>query len=139
MIRTAIAAALIATATIVPTAHAEPGYHAAALNVCGFAFNRNPYLLHTAVVVGGIVRCEPKPPLKFRIDVQLWYKARGASPQPEGMPVSDKTIPNPNLQVATMALDCRTGLWQGRIKMEATWDTGIDKASKETEWTFIGC
>ncbi|MEU0503044.1 hypothetical protein [Nocardia sp. NPDC005998] len=38
-----------------------------------------------------------------------------------------------------MALDCVPGVWQGRIVMRATWDTGTDEGRNETIPTFIQC
>lgn len=139
-IRTLVAATLIATAAIVPaTTHADPGYQTARSGrACTFAFNREPYLLHQAVVIGGQVECTPAP-LAFRLELQLFHRSGTSGPQPMGEGAVVTQIPNPRVQVATMALDCVRGLWQGRIVMQATWDTGPDEARRETPWTIINC
>lgn len=132
-----IAAALLAG--VAPTtAHADPGYQATAGGVCAFAFNKNPYLLHKAVVVGGTVKCDPAP-LEFHLVLQLWHRSSASNPTPKGEPAVVKDIPNPQRHVAAMALDCVPGAWQGRIVMRATWKTGTDEARKETPYTIIQC
>ena len=110
----------------------------AADRACTFAFNKEPYLLHNAVVVGGTVKCDPAP-AAFRIELQLWHRSGTSNPQPKGDRIVVTQIPNPTLQVAAMALDCVPGMWQGKIVIRATWDTGTDEGRKETLPTFIQC
>lgn len=139
-IRNAIRAALL-TAALIPTtitAHAQPEYHATAGGACAFAFNKEPYLLHNAVVVGGVVECNPAP-LQFYIELRLWHRSATNNPTPQGETAVSTHIPNPRLNVAAMALDCIPGVWQGRILMRATWETGTDEGRKETLPTFIQC
>ncbi|MEV6333665.1 hypothetical protein AB0M12_03000 [Nocardia vinacea] len=129
----AVSAALLGGRTLTTTPVAQ-----AAGGACTFAFNKNPYVLHEAVVVGGIVECNPAP-LQFRIELRLWHRSGTSNPQPKGDPVVVTQIPNPNLNVAAMALDCVPGVWQGKIVMRATWDTGTDEGRNETAPTFIQC
>ncbi|MEU6186876.1 hypothetical protein [Nocardia sp. NPDC047038] len=132
-----VAAAVLAGVAPV-AAYADPGYQATADRACTFAFNKEPYLLHKAVVVGGTVKCDPAP-LELRIELQLWHRSGTSNPKPKGDHVVVTQIPNPNLHVATMALDCVPGMWQGKIVMRATWDTGSNEARKETTPTIIPC
>ncbi|WP_433655050.1 hypothetical protein ACQPW1_29510 [Nocardia sp. CA-128927] len=138
---------IIACAAMVPMfvaaalapAGAHAGYEAAERGgACAFAFNREPYLLHNAVVVGGVVECSPAP-FQFYIELQLWHRSGTSNPRPKGDAAVSMQIPAPRLNVAAMALDCVPGVWQGRIVMRATWDTGTDEARKETLPTFIQC
>jgi hypothetical protein len=105
---------------------------------CAFAFNKEPYLLHNAVVVGGTVKCDPAP-IEFHLTLQLWYRSSHSNPTPKGEPAVVKDIPNPTRHVAAMALDCLPGVWQGKIVMRATWGTGTDEVRKETTPTIIPC
>ncbi|MGW4329210.1 hypothetical protein ACWEKR_25355 [Nocardia sp. NPDC004573] len=129
----AVSAALLGrqTLTTAPVAQAAGG-------TCGFAFNKEPYLLHKAVVVGGTVKCD-RAPIEFRIELQLWHRSGTSNPKPKGDHVVATQIPNPTLHVATMALDCVPGMWQGKIFMRATWDTGTDEVRKETTPVIIPC
>ncbi|MFX0577529.1 hypothetical protein [Nocardia nepalensis] len=70
---------------------------------------------------------------------RLWHRSGISNPQPKGEPAVVTQIPNPRLNVAAMALDCVPGVWQGRIVMRATWDTGTDEGRNETTPTFIQC
>ncbi|WP_433725189.1 hypothetical protein ACQP0C_29605 [Nocardia sp. CA-129566] len=90
----AIGVALLGGQTLItaPVAQAAGG-------VCTFAFNKNPYVLHEAVVVGGIVECNPAP-IAFRIELQLWHRSGTSNPQPKGEPAVSTQIPNPHLNVA---------------------------------------
>ncbi|MGW4771850.1 hypothetical protein ACWEO2_27905 [Nocardia sp. NPDC004278] len=129
----AVSAALLGvqTLTTTPVAQATGG-------VCTFAFNKEPYVLHDAVVVGGVVKCTPAP-IAFRIELRLWHRSGTSNPQPKGEPAVSTQIPNPHLNVAAMALDCVPGVWQGKIVMRATWDTGTDEGRNGTIATFIQC
>ncbi|MGY2036639.1 hypothetical protein ACW9HF_15260 [Nocardia gipuzkoensis] len=129
----AVSAALLGGQTLstMPVAQAAGG-------ACAFAFNREPYLLHNAVVVGGTVKCDPAP-LEFHLVLQLWHRSSASNPTPAGDPAVVKDIPSPQRHVAAMALDCVPGVWQGKIVMRATWKTGTDEARKETAPTFIQC
>jgi hypothetical protein len=140
LMKVALLGSMTAAITTVPiTAHAAPGYQAArGGGACAFVFNKEPYLLHQAVVIGGQVECHPAP-LAFHLEMQLFHQSGTGSPQPMGEGAVVTQIPNPRVQVATMALDCVRGLWQGRIVMQATWDTGPDEARRETPWTIINC
>ncbi|MBF6224838.1 hypothetical protein IU470_06910 [Nocardia abscessus] len=119
------------TLSTMPVAQAAGG-------VCAFAFNKEPYLLHEAVVVGGTVKCDPAP-IEFHLVLQLWHRSSASNPTPKGEPAVVTQIPNPQRHVAAMALDCVPGVWQGKIVMRATWKTGTDEARKETAPTFIQC
>jgi hypothetical protein len=129
----AVSAALVGAQTLITAsvAHAAGG-------VCTFAFNKNPYVLHKAVVVGGVVECSPAP-IKFRIEMQLWHRSGTSNPRTKGEAAVSTQIPNPHLNVAAMALECVPGVWQGKIVMRATWDTGTDEGSNATTPTFIQC
>ncbi|NKY28177.1 hypothetical protein [Nocardia gamkensis] len=137
-LRVGCAAAAVLAGVAPAAAHADPGYQATADRACTFAFNKEPYLLHKAVVVGGTVKCDPAP-AAFRIELQLWHRSGTSNPKPKGDHVVVTQIPNPTLHVATMALDCVPGVWQGKIVMRATWGTGTDEGRKETIATFIQC
>lgn len=126
------------TLATAPVAHADPGYQATGRNSCTFAFVKQPYVQHKAVVVGGSVHC-PTAPLAFRLELQLWHRSGTSNPRPKGEPAIVTQIPNPHLQVAAMALDCVPGVWQGRMVMRATWDTGTDEGRNETLNTFLPC
>ncbi|WP_280246730.1 hypothetical protein [Nocardia abscessus] len=132
------AASAVLAAVTPAAAHADPGYQATAGGACGFAFNKEPYLLHKAVVVGGTVKCD-RAPIEFRIELRLWHRSGTSNPRPKGDHVVVTQIPNPTLHVATMALDCVPGMWQGKIVMRATWDTGTDEVRKETIPAIIPC
>ncbi|MEV2225640.1 hypothetical protein AB0E01_38075 [Nocardia vinacea] len=84
------------------------------------------------------MECNPAP-LQFHIELRLWHRSGTSNPQPKGDSVVVTQIPNPNLNVAAMALDCVPGVWQGKIVMRATWDTGTDEGRNETAPTFIQC
>jgi hypothetical protein len=129
----AASAALLAgqTLTTAPVAQATD-------RSCTFAFNKEPYLLHNAVVVGGTVKCDPAP-IEFHLTLQLWYRSSHSNPTPKGEPAVVKDIPKPTRHVAAMALDCLPGVWQGKIVMRATWDTGSNEVRKETTPTIIPC
>lgn len=128
----AVSAALLAgQATTTPVAQAAGG-------VCAFEFNKNPYVLHKAVVVGGTVKCDPAP-IEFHLTLQLWHRSGTSNPKPKGEPGIVTQIPNPSVHVAAMALDCVPGAWQGKIVMRATWDTGTDEGRKETAPTILQC
>ncbi|MEU7631415.1 hypothetical protein AB0C34_15715 [Nocardia sp. NPDC049220] len=131
----ALNAALLSgqTLTTAPVAHADPGVRG-----CSFTFNKEPYLLHKAVVVGGTATCTSAP-LRFRIELQLWHRSGTSNPRPKGDTAVVTRIPNPSLHVATMALDCVPGMWQGKILMQATWDTGTNEVRKETAAAIIPC
>ncbi|WP_433205484.1 hypothetical protein ACQP1G_18090 [Nocardia sp. CA-107356] len=129
----AVSAALLGGQTLTTTPVAQ-----AAGGVCTFAFNKEPYVLHDAVVVGGQVECN-RAPVAFRIELQLWHRSGTGNPQPKGDRVVVTQIPNPHLNVAAMALDCVPGVWQGKIVMQATWDTGTDEGRNETLNTFLPC
>ncbi|MEV6323524.1 hypothetical protein AB0M45_20355 [Nocardia sp. NPDC051787] len=129
----AVSAALLGGQTLTTTPVAQ-----AADRACTFAFNKEPYLLHKAVVGGGTVKCDPAP-LEFRIELQLWHRSGTSNPKPKGDHVVVTRIPNPTLHVATMALDCVPGMWQGKIVMRATWDTGSAEVRKETTPAIIPC
>ncbi|WP_280246278.1 hypothetical protein [Nocardia abscessus] len=140
-ITTAIRAAVLTATLVLGTAtiaHAEPGYQATAGGACAFAFNKEPYLLHNAVVVGGTVKCDPVP-REIHLVLQLWYRSSHSNPTPQGEPGVVKDIPTGTRHVGAMALDCKPGVWQGKIVLRATWDTGTDEARKETAPTFIQC
>ncbi|WP_063017566.1 MULTISPECIES: hypothetical protein [Nocardia] len=129
----AVSAALLGgqTLTTAPVAQAVD-------RSCTFAFNKEPYLLHNAVVVGGTVKCDPAP-LEFHLTLQLWHRSGTSNPKPKGDPAIITDIPNPTRHVATMALDCVPGMWQGKIVMRATWDTGTSESRKETIPAIIQC
>ncbi|WP_040781901.1 hypothetical protein [Nocardia pneumoniae] len=129
----AASAALLAGQTLTTTPLAQ-----ATDRACTFAFNKEPYLLHKAVVVGGTVKCDPAP-LAFRIELQLWHRSGTSNPKPKGEPGISTQIPNPTTHIATMALDCVPGMWQGKIVMRATWDTGTNEVRKETIPAIIQC
>ncbi|MGY2028702.1 hypothetical protein ACW9HR_12830 [Nocardia gipuzkoensis] len=129
----AVSAALLCGQTLTTTPVAQ-----AADRACTFAFNKEPYLLHNAVVVGGTVKCDPAP-IEFHLTLQLWYRSSHSNPTPKGEPAVVKDIPNPTRHVAAMALDCLPGVWQGKIVMRATWDTGTNEVRKETTPTIIPC
>ncbi|WP_329405799.1 hypothetical protein OG563_29115 [Nocardia vinacea] len=129
----ALSAALLGGQTLTTTPVAQ-----AAGGVCTFAFNKNPYVQHEAVIVGGMVKCEPAP-IAFRIELRLWHRSGTSNPQQKGDPAISTQIPNPHLNVAAMALDCVPGVWQGKIVMRATWDTGTDEGRNETLPTFLQC
>ncbi|WP_063052781.1 hypothetical protein [Nocardia arthritidis] len=129
----AVNAALLGGQTLTTTPVAQ-----AAGGICTFEFNKSPYVLHKAVVVGGTVKCDPAP-LGFHLTLQLWHRSGTSNPKPKGEPGIVTQIPNPSVHVATMALDCVPGVWQGKIVIRATWDTGTDEGRKETAPTFIQC
>ncbi|WP_441955317.1 hypothetical protein [Nocardia sp. 2TAF39] len=132
----ALSATLLSGQTLTtPVAQAGPSTSGKA---CGFAFNKEPYLLHEAVVVGGTVTCTSAP-LQFRLELQLWHRSGTSNPRPKGDPAIVTQIPNPSVHVAAMALDCVPGMWQGKIVMRATWDTGTDEVRKETAAAIIPC
>jgi hypothetical protein len=106
--------------------------------VCTFEFNKTPYVLHKAVVVGGTVTCDPAP-LEFHLTLQLWHRSGTSNPKPKGEPGIVTQIPNPSVHVAAMALDCVPGAWQGKIVMRATWDTGTNEGRKETVPIILQC
>jgi hypothetical protein len=125
-------AAPAGAAPAVEAVAAKPG------GVCTFEFNKNPYVLHKAVVVGGTVKCDPAP-LEFHLTLQLWHRSGTSNPKPKGEPGIVTQIPNPSVHVAAMALDCIPGMWQGKIVMRATWDTGTAEGRKETTPTILQC
>ncbi|MEU7763661.1 hypothetical protein AB0B25_00830 [Nocardia sp. NPDC049190] len=133
----ALSAALLSGQTLATTPVAQAGPSTSG-KACGFEFNEKPYLLHKAVVVGGTVTCTSAP-LQFRIELQLWHRSGTSNPRPKGEPAIDTQIPKPSVHIAAMALDCVPGVWQGKIIMQATWDTGTNEVRKETLATFIPC
>ncbi|UAK33742.1 hypothetical protein K8O92_07350 [Nocardia asteroides] len=128
-----VSATLLGGQTLTTTPVAQ-----AADRSCAFSFNKEPYLLHKAVVVGGTVKCDPAP-LEFHLTLQLWYRSSHSNPTPKGEPAVVKDIPKPTRHVAAMALDCLPGVWQGKIVMRAGWDTGSNEVRKETTPTIIPC
>ncbi|MFR9772306.1 hypothetical protein [Nocardia sp. SC052] len=128
----AVAAPAGATAAVEPVAAKPTGA------ACTFEFNKIPYVLHKAVVVGGTVTCDPAP-LEFRLTLQLWHRSGTSNPKPKGEPDIVTQIPNPSVHIAAMALDCLPGMWQGKIVMRATWDTGTSESRKETVPAILQC
>ncbi|MBF6192281.1 hypothetical protein [Nocardia implantans] len=48
-------------------------------------------------------------------------------------------IPDPSVHTAAMALDCLPGVWQAKIVMRATWDTGTSEGRKESGPAILQC